>query len=307
MMAPCPLARPYETVHHIAVNRHLGSRLALIGAAVLFSTGGAGIKATALDGWQVACFRAGIAAVVVMAGLPAARRGWNRRTLAVAAAYAATVILFVQANKLTTAASTTFIQSASPLFIALLGPWLIHERLRLRDAPVMAALIAGLACFFLDPTGAHRTAPDPRLGNILAGFSSFTVALMMMGLRWLGRGRDDGAPAAVALGNLIAFVVALPFSLPVHARALDLLVLGYLGVFQIGLAYALLLGAMRHMSALEASLLLFVEPVLNPVWAWLLHGERPGPWTLAGGAIILAATAIKTLRDARPEVPLPAD
>jgi drug/metabolite transporter (DMT)-like permease len=279
----------------------LASRVQLLAAAALFSTGGAAIKAVSLDGWQVACFRAGIAAVVVAALVPESRRRWTAGTAAVSAAYAATVILFVQANKLTTAASTIFIQAASPLFIAGLGPWLIGERLRRRDAPILAALIAGLALFFVGAPAGHATAPHPRLGNALAAVSSVTVALMMMGLRWLGTRADGSAPAAVVLGNLMAFAVALPFSLPVSATAGDAAILAYLGVFQIGLAYTLLLRALRRVSALEASLLLFVEPVLSPLWAWLVHGELPGRWAVAGGALILAATAAKTVLDTRSE------
>ena len=283
------------------MNRHpaLVSRLEILGAAALFSTGGAAIKAASLTGWQVACFRAGIAALVVAALVPQARRGWSRRTALVAAAYAATVILFVQANKLTTAANVIFIQAASPLFIAALGPWLIGERLQRRDLPVMAALIAGLGLFFIGAPDRSGTAPEPTLGNVLAAVSSVTVALMMMGLRWLGAGTGGSAPAAVVLGNVIAFAVALPFALPLHAGPRDAAILAYLGVFQIGLAYPLLLRALRHVSAIEASLLLFVEPVLSPIWAFLVHGERPGSWAIAGGLLILAATAVKTALDSR--------
>ena len=152
---------------------------------MIFSTAGAAIKACHLDAWQIACFRAGIAAVVVAVVVPESRRGWTRRTALVAIAYAATAILFVQANKLTTAASTIFIQAASPLFIAALGPWLIGEWPRRRDLPFMAALLAGLALFVLGAQDGAATAPFPRLGNVIAIASSFTVALMMIGLRWL--------------------------------------------------------------------------------------------------------------------------
>ena len=99
---------------------------------------------------------------------------------------------------------------------------------------------------------------------------------MMMGLRWLGAGSGGSAAGAVVLGNLMAFAVALPFALPLAAGPADAALLVYLGVFQIGIAYPLLLRALRHVSAIEASLLLFVEPVLSPVWAFLVHGERPG-------------------------------
>lgn len=281
------------------MNDALRSRLALISAACLFSTAGAAIKACQLTGWQIASFRAAVAAVVVAVALPESRRGWTRRTVLVAVAYAVTAILFVQANKLTTAASTIFIQSASPLFIAALAPWLLGEWPRRRDLPFMAAVLLGLALFFTGTEERHVTAPDPRLGNLVAIASSFAVALMMIGLRWLGK-TDGGNPTgAVVLGNLMAFAAALPFALPVHARPADVGIILYVGVFQIGLAYPLMLAGLRRVPALEASLLMFVEPVLSPLWAWLLHGEGIGPWALAGGGVILAATAMRTAVDSR--------
>ena len=63
------------------------------------------------------------------------------------------------------------------------------------------------------------------------------------------------------------------------------------------MGYVLLLWALRRVGALEATLLLFIEPVLNPLWTWLVHGERPGAWSLAGGVVVLAATAVKTWSD----------
>jgi len=107
-------------------------------------------------------------------------------------------------------------------------------------------------------------------------------------------------PAAVLAGNLFAFAVGLPMALPVaRVELADLALLAFLGVFQIALAYAFLTRALRRVGAFEASLLLLVEPVLNPVWTWLVHGEQPGPWGLAGGVVILAATLLKTALDAR--------
>jgi drug/metabolite transporter (DMT)-like permease len=272
------------------------SRLELVAAAVLFSTAGAAIKASALTSAQVASFRAGVAALAVLALVRAARRGVSGRAAGVGVAYAATVVLFVLANRLTTAASTIFLQATSPLYIVLLQRWLLRERVERRDVAALVALAAGLALVLLDTSSSAPTAPDPRRGNILAAVSAFTFAFTMIGLRWLSRsGPDAGAgaaAAAVVLGNVFAFASVLPWAVPVHgARPLDWALLGYLGVFQIGVAYKLLLSALRHVPALEASLLLFVEPVLSPVWAWLIHGERPGPWTLAGGALILLTTA----------------
>jgi drug/metabolite transporter (DMT)-like permease len=141
------------------------------------------------------------------------------------------------------------------------------------------------------------TAPDPRLGNVLAALSGLTAALVMLGLRGLARtgpaNGEGAAAAAVVLGNLMAFAAALPFAFPLGpTRPADWALIVFLGVVQIGVAYAFLLSGLRHLSALTASLLAFAEPVLSPVWAWLVHGEDPGGWALAGGAIILGATAL---------------
>ncbi|HBL31379.1 MAG TPA: hypothetical protein DD490_31520, partial [Acidobacteria bacterium] len=82
-------------------------------------------------------------------------------------------------------------------------------------------------------------------------------------------------------------------------RRPDRWILSFLGVFQIALAYIFLLRGIARVPAVEASLLLLLEPVLNPVWAWIVHGERPGVWSLLGGAILLSATLVKTWLDAR--------
>jgi len=109
-------------------------------------------------------------------------------------------------------------------------------------------------------------------------------------------GRYGGGAAAVVLGNVFAFVACLAFALPVTSvRAADLGIVAFLGVFQIGLAYVLLNYGLHHVGALEASLLLLAEPVLNPLWAWLVHGERPTAWAVAGGAVIVIATLAHTL------------
>ncbi len=270
-------------------------------AAALFSTGGAALKAVSLTSWQVASFRSAIASVVLMAILPEARRGWRWSIVPVAAAYAATLVLFVLANKLTTAADAIFLQSTAPLYLLLLSPLLLHESIHAPDLVYMLAVLSGIVLFFLGSEQAVATAPDPRHGNILALASGGTYALMLAGFRWLSlRGHGASTLAATALGNMIAAMAALPFALPVgRATGTDLAVLLYLGVIQIGLAYALLTRGIRHVPAVEATTLLMVEPALNPMWAWLIHGERPAVWALAGGAVILGATLVNTWRHAK--------
>jgi len=293
------------------VTDHARARLGVITAAAIFSTGGAAIKLTTLSGVQVACFRSGIAALAVLLLAPESRRGWTWRTLVASVAYAACLTLFVLANKLTTSANTIFLQAAAPLYLLLLGPWLLKEKVKEADLIVLALMAVGLAFVFMGTVQPVRTAPDPALGNILGLLSGVAWAFLVIGLRWLGRAESEAgheAPSpttAVVLGNLIAAAVNLPFALPVLSiTTLDIVTVLFLGIVQIGIAYLLLSRALKRVGALEASLLLMVEPALNPLWSWLVHGERPGPWSLAGGGMILGATVLKSVLDNRPELPV---
>ena len=284
----------------------LRNRLLLVAAAVLFSTGGAAIKAAALTGWQIASFRSGVAAAALLLALPAARREWSWRVLPVGAAYAATLILFTLATRLTTAANAIFLQATAPLYVLLLGPLLLREPIRRSDILYILAIASGMALFSLGTEKAMATAPDPHTGNLCAAASGLTYALALAGLRWVSRRKAGSAGmAAVAAGNVMACLAALPMALPVERTgAASVAVVLYLGVFQIGLAYWCLTHAIRHVTAFEATTVLLLEPALNPVWVWLIHGERPGAWPLAGGAVILGATLANTWRQRR-ELPGP--
>ncbi len=283
------------------------ARLQLAAAAVLFSTGGAAIKAADFAAWQIASFRSGVAALAIFLLAGEARRGWSRRAVLVGVAYAACLTLFVLANRLTTAANTIFLQSTAPLYLALLAPWLLKEPTRRQDLVFMAAVGLGLALFFIGTEPAGLTAPDPVRGNLMAVASGVFWALTVCGLRWMGAadGRHGSAGAAVVSGNLTAFLVALPLALPVGGHSIvDWGIIAYLGIFQIALAYIFVTRAIAIIPALEAALVLLIEPVLNPVWAWVAQGERPGPWALIGGAVILGATTFKGWMDARAARPV---
>ena len=266
------------------------NRLGVFGAAILFSTGGAAIKACSLTNWQVAGFRSGIAAVAMYALIPKARPVWTKRTTPTALAYAATLILFVAANKLTTSANAIFLQSTAPLYLLLLGPLMLREPIRKIDLVVIAAIGCGAVLLLSGSELMAATAPDPSRGNIVAAFSGVAWALTIAGLRWLEKqpaGKDSGTATVIA-GNTIAFALCLPMALPLaHASFKDAALLLYLGIFQIGLAYTLLTHSLMHVPALEAATLLLLEPVLNPQWTWLIHGERPSTPALAGGALII--------------------
>ncbi len=273
------------------------ARLLLLAAALLFSTGGAAIKGTVLNSWQVAGARSLVAAIATLVVFAGARRNWTLRSTLVAIAYAATLILFVSSTKLTTAANAILLQGCAPLFVMVIGPVFLKEPLRRSQLLFMGAVACGMMLFFTGHETARTTAPNPLLGNVLGAMSAVTWAITITGLRALGRDRsrakgDTEAMATVASGNLIAALIALPlaFPLPAAAGARDVGILLWLGLFQVTLAYVCLTRGIRTVPAFEATTLLLLEPALNPVWVWLIHGERPAAQSLAGGLIIVVAT-----------------
>jgi drug/metabolite transporter (DMT)-like permease len=231
--------------------------------------------------------------------LPEARRGWTWRTLVVGIAYGTTTLLFVQANKLTTSASAIFLQATSPLFILLLAPPLLGEHATRRDFAQMAVIGVGLGLFALGHDQPQATAPNPVLGNALAAMCAVTWSFTVIGYRWLVSRGTSVATAAVA-GNVVATVFAFVMAQPLVAgRPVDWATVVFLGVCQLGIPYLFIARAVPQVRALEVVLFLLIEPVLNPIWTWLVHGETPGLGTLLGGAIILSATAGRVLLDVR--------
>lgn len=277
------------------------ARLLAISAAVLFSTGGAGIKVESFTVPQVSLMRSGIAALMLFLWLRG-RVSWNLRAIAAGIVYAATLSLFVGATKLTTAANAIFLQSTAPLYVLALAPFVLDERVRRRDLPYLVAVAGGVLLCAAGRPAATAIASNPVLGNWLAAAAGLAWGLTLLILRRIGRDDRSGSATVTALitGNLFACLAALPFALPLpDAPAAEWATLVYLGVFQIGLAYICLTTAFRRLPALEISLLLLLEPVLNPVWTWLIRGEVAGGWTILGGVVIISATAIRAVYDAR--------
>jgi drug/metabolite transporter (DMT)-like permease len=284
------------------------ARLQALAAAVLFSTGGAGIKVAAFSALQVSMIRSGVAVIALAFWLRGAMT-FSPGVLGIGATYAATLTLFVVATKLTTAADAIFLQSTAPLYLLLFAPLVLKESVRRADLVYAAALSGGMVLCFLGEAAVTSTASNPALGDLFGAASGLTWAWTLVTLRRIGR--DDGSGrqtlGAVVAGNAIACAAAAPFAIPLPTAPVhEWATLTYLGVFQIALAYIFLSSAIRHLPALEISLLLLIEPVLNPVWTWVFRGENPGRWTIVGGAVILAATALKIRFDDRgSRIPLP--
>jgi len=264
--------------------------LAVAGAAILWSTGGLFIKVAPMPALAVACGRSLVAGLFYLALLRPDLRAARWST---AAAYAGCIITFVSATKLTTAANAIFLQYTGPAYVLLLSPFLLDEPFRPIDGVCVALSLAGMSLFFVG-----RIETGQALGNLLAIASGVFFALAIVLLRREAKsGRSDALPSTT-LGNLLAAAVTLPWALKAAPEILTLrggAVLLYLGIVQLGLAYFLFVRGVRRVPAAEASLISMLEPVLNPVWVLIGFGERPGPWAIAGGAIVVAAVVVRTL------------
>lgn len=279
----------------------------MLAAAVLWSTGGLFIKAVSLDALGVTMWRslfAGLTIAVLVRPRAAAPWRLSRLTWSIAVAYALTLVMFVAATKLTTAANAIFLQYTAPVYLLFAGPLFLRERVTRLDAVTVAAAFAGMSLFFVG-----RLEGDALGGNLLAAASGVTLAAMFLLLRAPGC-TPETRPLAMLLGNALLVVSLAPVNLARGEVGLfspglrDLAGLLFLGVVQIGFAYLLFGYAMRTVGALEASLIGMLEPVLNPVWVYLVLGETPGWWAVLGGAIIIAAVSYRTWRTERSRPPL---
>lgn len=270
--------------------------LFVIAAAVLWSTGGLFIKWISLSGLELSFGRSLLAAITVAIFTRHEGFGLNKVTALASVLYAALLLLFVLATKETTAANAIFLQYTAPVYLLILEPLIYKEKFRRRDLIVVTVCVIGMSLFFVG-----KLRPQDVTGNLLALASGFCFACYFLLLRH-SKSRSVNRASSVIYGNLLLVLFAAPAGL----RALpqmnmhDALSVLYLGVVQIGLAYTLFTVAMaRGVRSLDAGIVGYVEPVLNPIWVYLVLGERPTQWALIGGAIIVIAVVCHTLMEAK--------
>lgn len=273
-------------------------------AVLLWSSGGVFIKYTTLDAFSVNLGRSLFAAltVAVFTFRKGLRLDWF--TLLTSILYAGTLSCFVYANKNTTAANAIFLQYTAPIYILMLAPFILKEKFRAADLMTVVICLAGMSLFFLeDSAAANALAPNIFLGNLAALLSGVFFGLYFILLRH-PRSLANANPAlSVFYGNIIIVLLMLPIvspNLPATLAANDILAILFLGIFQIGIAYILFTkGIADGVRSLDASIIGFIEPLLNPVWVFLFLGERPNTWALLGGAIIIFAVVRHTVKQNR--------
>jgi len=259
----------------------------LAATAVMWSLGGLLIKSISLNPLAITGVRSAIAALVIMAFVPRPKFTWSKRQVGAALAYAATAIFFVTANRLTTATNAIMLMFTAPIYVALVSQRFLKEKTSSTDWIAICTTLGGMALFFLDYLG-----PSGLLGNVLAmlggvAFAGFTILMRL---------QKDGSPLeSVLLGNVITALIGIPFLVGNLPSALDWTPLVLLGVVQLGLPYVLYSLAIRHVSALDAILVPVLEPLLSPIWVFLLLGEAPGGWAAVGAMVILASATFRYL------------
>lgn len=284
----------------MTLSSNVVARLYLLAGAVLWSTGGFFIKEIDAGATSITFFRCLFAGLLLAPAIGGRQFPRGPDLVISIVLFALLLGLYVGATKETTAANAIFLQSAAPLYIAVLAPLLLDERFRARDLVLLGAAGAGLVLCVSGGSPTTTTAPDPATGNLLGVLCSLSWALTLLGLRWVELNQRGSSMSAVVMGNVMAFLIGVPLLIPTPTvSAMDVAGLLYLGIVQIALAYVLLTGAVGRLPTLHVSLLLLIEPVLNPLWTWIVRGENPGAATLAGGALIITAAGVQITWDSR--------
>ena len=267
----------------------------LLLTALGWSLGGVLMKSVDWPPFAVGGGRGLVAAIFLIAVRGRTLRfTWTPLQLGTALAFTGCTMLFAAATKLTTAANAILLQYTAPVWVALLGAWLLGERARRADWWTIAVTFVGMGVFFYDGLKFNNLT-----GILLAIASGMSFAVMIVLLRKQGAGSTI---EAVILGNILGFLIGLPsICAAPWPDQHSLVALLLLGVFQLGIPYLLYARAIRHVTALEAVLIPVIEPILNPIWVLLVIGEKPSRLALLGGAIVLGAVtwrAIAAIRQA---------
>ena len=272
----------------------LAGALAMVICAFLWSTAGLFIKLIDWNPFWIAGFRSLIAGLFLLAVVRKVNLNWSWPLVGAAAANAVCMILFVLANKLTTSANAILIQYWAPVATAVLGVFVLKERIHKEQILAIGATLVGLVLLFADKLG-----PGALWGNLAALVSGLAFSFVFLFTRM----QKDGTPLqSLMLSHWITAAVALGLAqfqpAPVFTPGAVGAILA-LGIGQIGLAAIFFSYGIKRVSAVTGNLLAVIEPVFNPVWVLLVLGETPTGWTLAGGILILVSITAASVIGAR--------
>lgn len=272
------------------------SSLLLALTAIMWSTGGLFIKMVNWNPLAIAGMRSFIASMVFVAYLLFRREKllFNRKTFFCGLTLALTMLLFCCANKLTTSANAVILQSSSPVHIIWISSLFYHQKYRRRDFIAVGITMAGILLFFCG-----SLTPGNLLGNLLGLCSGVTMAAMTVTTNQLPDSRS--ASSALLIGHGLTALIGLPFLMDSGNvfTTQSFLCLLVLGIFQLGIPYLLYGLCAQHTPPLLCSLIVMLEPLLNPVWVFLFMGEMPGLFALLGGLVVLLTVTLWCVGDVR--------
>ncbi len=260
--------------------------LLLVLTAFFWSLGGLMIKKVDLHPVAIAGWRSAIAVVCLLLWTrkPKITGSWPQ--IGCAVAYACNMFSFIAATKWTTAANAILLQYTAPAYVAVFGIGFLKEYPRRLDWLTVGLTLSGMVLFFFD-----RISLTGMWGNLSGIVAGITFAWLILFLRK----QKDGSPVeSVILGNALTALLALPILVSQIPKAQDWVWLFLLGSIQTAVPYIIYSKAIRHVTALDATLVPVIEPLLNPTWAFLFLGEAPGFWALLGGIIILSAVTLRS-------------
>lgn len=266
---------------------HQKGLVAVLIAAILWSSGGLFIKLISLTPMQISFFRCLVAAIIFAFIFGKRIKNTNSLALLNAVFYASVLIAYVIATKTTTAANAIFLQSTAPIYVLIFEPIINKTRYEKINLITIIVCVAGMFLFFMG-----KLAPGYLEGNLVALFSGLAFAAFFLGMR---KNKPHYQVASIFWGNIIVAIVCVPFLFSIQElRFSDMWMVSFLGVFQIAVAYAFLSFGLIRVLAVEASILSMFEPVLNPVWVYLGYGEVPSTYAIIGGLIIITAIVVRS-------------
>jgi drug/metabolite transporter, DME family len=266
---------------------HRKGILAVVVTAILWSTGGIFIKLISLNAFQLSCLRSVFAALVFVILFKKKLLEVNGFTFINAGFYAGILILFVMATKMTSAANAIFLQYTAPIYVLILEPLINKTKYRLINVVTILFCFVGMVLFFVG-----ELSPGDMKGNIIALLSGVAFAAFLIGMR---KNRPEFQFSSIFYGNVLIALICLPSLFSVEYFTLpDFGMIAFLGIFQIGIAYAIFSYGLKRVYAIEASLISMIEPVLNPVWVFIGYGEIPAFMSIIGGIVIVSAISVRT-------------
>ncbi len=269
-----------------------------VGAAAVWSTAGVIVRRIDLPAWDVTFWRSTLLLATILPLLTWRRRAvWidirnaGHALLASGLLLACTFIAFILALSNAPVANVLIMLATTPFLTALLARLVLGEPLHRHTLAAMAAAAAGLA---LSVGGSLKA--GALFGMAMGGVVAFCMSLNYVIIR---HRRDVSMAPSLALAGAISALAALPFAQPSAATATDMAWLLVLGPGQLAAGLLLYMASLKYIPAGRAALIGLLDPVLGPIWVWLVDGEKPGDLTLLGGAIVIGSAALNVWLDSR--------